>query len=128
MFVELTNLPSDACMSLVAMATKPGYTQVTVRHKILDVQLETLVTIAAYPPLKVYDGLFCVNMIMLPWQPVDPEAIAVLSLGSSKVVTFAGGPSPWILDKTGYYEDAVTDNDEKVRIQHINTGQSCELL
>lgn len=52
-FVELTKLPSDACMSLVAMATKPGHTQVTIRHKVLDVQLETSVTIAAYPPLKV---------------------------------------------------------------------------
>ena len=52
----------------------------------------------------------------------------MLSLGSSKIITFTGGPSPWILDKTGYYEDAVTDNNEIIRVQHINTGQSCELL
>ena len=59
---------------------------------------------------------------------MDPEAIAVLSIGSSKVVTFTGGPSPWILDKTGYYEDAETDNISTVRIQPVNTGgQSCEL-
>ena len=65
--------------------------------------------------------------IMLPWQPVDPEALAVLSLGSSKIVTFTGGPLPWILDKTGYYEEGRSDNDRAIRIQHIITGQSCEL-
>ena len=58
---------------------------------------------------------------------MDPEAVAVLSLGSSKIVTFTGGPSPWILDKTGYYENSITDNERAVRIQPINTGQSCEL-
>ena len=59
---------------------------------------------------------------------MDPEAIAVLSIGSSKVVTFTGGPLPWILDKTGYYEDAVTDGISAIRIQPVNTGsQSCEL-
>ena len=58
---------------------------------------------------------------------MDPEAIAVLSIGSSKIVTFAGGPSPWILDKTGYYEDGKSDNDKGVRIQPVNGGQSCEL-
>ena len=58
---------------------------------------------------------------------MDPESIAVLSLGSSRVVTFTGGPSPWILDKTGYYDNGKTDNDKAIRIQPINTGQSCEL-
>lgn len=58
---------------------------------------------------------------------MDPEAIGVLSLGSSKIVTFTGGPSPWILDKTGYYENGISDNDEGIRIQPISTGQSCEL-
>lgn len=51
----------------------------------------------------------------------------MLSIGSSKIVTFTGGPSPWILDKTGYYKNGMTDNDNGIRVQHINNGQSCEL-
>ena len=52
---------------------------------------------------------------------MDPETIAVLSLGSSKVVTFHGGPLPWILDRSGYYED--TNKEEGLRIQPISSGQ-----
>ena len=59
---------------------------------------------------------------------MDPEAIAVLSISSSKIITFTGGPSPWILDKTGYYEDGMSDNDEGVRVQPVNIGQSCEQI
>ena len=40
-------------MSLVAMATKPGHTQVTIMYNVMGVSLETSVTIAAYSPLKV---------------------------------------------------------------------------
>jgi len=54
---------------------------------------------------------------------VDPETIAVLSLGSSKVVTFHGGPLPWILDRSGYYEEGVTNKEEGLRIQPISSGQ-----
>ncbi|XP_065903533.1 nuclear pore membrane glycoprotein 210-like isoform X3 [Dysidea avara] len=105
--VDLTSLPSEACTLFVAMATKPGHTQVVLRLNSGGVSLETSVTIAAYPPLK----------------PIDPESIAVLSLGSSKVVTFHGGPLPWILDRSGYYEDGVTNNEEGLRIQPISSSQ-----
>jgi len=37
------------------MATKPGHTQVMLRLNSGGVSLETSVTIAAYPPLKVFD-------------------------------------------------------------------------
>ena len=47
----------------------------------------------------------------------------MLSLGSSKVVTFHGGPLPWILDRSGYYEDGVTNNEEGLRIQPISSSQ-----
>ena len=46
-------MPSDACMSLVAMAIKSGHTQVTIKLKVMNVVLQTSVTIAAYPLLKV---------------------------------------------------------------------------
>ena len=52
----MSELPSDACTSLVAMATNPGHTQVTVKYQAMGVSLETSVTIAAYPPLKVVSG------------------------------------------------------------------------
>ena len=61
--VELSKLPSDACMSLVAMATKPGHTQVSIKYKVLGVSLETSVTIAAYLPLKVCDWLIFVLIL-----------------------------------------------------------------
>jgi len=53
MCLELSKLPSDACMSLVAMATKQGHTQVTIKYNVMGVLLESSVTIAAYLPLKV---------------------------------------------------------------------------
>ena len=65
--IELSKLPCDACMSLVAMATKPGHTQVTISYKVVGVSLEASVTIAAYPPLKVCDDgsliCYCVAMV-----------------------------------------------------------------
>ena len=53
-FLDLLSLPSEACTLFVAMATKPGHTQVVLRLNSGGVSLETSVTIAAYPPLKVF--------------------------------------------------------------------------
>ena len=36
--------------------------------------------------------------------PVNPEVIAVVTLGSAKDFVFEGGPSPWILDRSKYYD------------------------
>lgn len=77
-----------SCLMLAAVAAKPGHTRITFVYKHEDIHLEASVTIAAYPPLV----------------PVSPEVIAVVTLGSSKDFIFEGGPSPWILDRSKYYE------------------------
>lgn len=38
-------------------------------------------------------------------QPVDPEKVAVVAVGSSKEVLFEGGPLPWVLDPSRYFQD-----------------------
>jgi len=38
------------------------------------------------------------------FQPVDPEQEAVVTLGSSKEVVFSGGPQPWVLDSSKYFQ------------------------
>ena len=86
---DLSSLPSGACVSLQAVATKAGNSKVTVTYKYKDITLSASVTIAAYNPLV----------------SVDPESIAVLTLGSSKNFIFEGGPAPWVLDRSRYYEE-----------------------
>ena len=76
-------------MSLRAVATKAGNSRVTVTFKYKDTTLSASVTIAAYNPLI----------------SVEPEFIAVLTLGSSKNFVFEGGPAPWVLDRSRYYEE-----------------------
>lgn len=37
-------------------------------------------------------------------QIVHPKDVATVTLGSSEIVTLVGGPQPWILDSSGFYE------------------------
>lgn len=83
-----TPFPPGACTVLKATALSAGHTKVTVTYKHGDIFLQAVVTVAAYPPLR----------------PVDPEVIAVVTLGSSKNFVFEGGPSPWVLDQTKFHE------------------------
>ena len=96
------DLPSTAgaCLMLNAIAAKVGHTRVTLTYKHGDIHLEASITIATYPPLV----------------PVNPEVIAVVTLGSSKDFVFEGGPSPWILDRSKYY-----DNRKLVTCSNIHT-------
>ena len=79
----------SACLVLHALATKPGHTRLTLSYRYGDINLEASITIAAYPPLI----------------PVNPEVIAIVTLGSSKDFVFEGGPAPWILDRSKYYDN-----------------------
>ncbi len=85
---HLMHLPIGACTTLKAIALSPGYTRLTVTYKYKEILLHATVTIAAYLPLR----------------PVDPEVIAVVTLGSSKNFVFEGGPDPWILDQSKFAE------------------------
>lgn len=79
---------AGACLIVDAVASKAGHTRVTLTYKHEDIHIEASVTIAAYPDLV----------------PVNPEVIAVVTLGSAKDFVFEGGPSPWILDRSKYYD------------------------
>ena len=90
LFVVLdpSSVSVGACSTLTAVARQPGHTRILVSYTHKDILLEATVTIAAYPPLVA----------------VDPETIAVVTLGSSKNFVFEGGPAPWILDRSKFYE------------------------
>ena len=75
-------------MSLKARALRSGHTKVTITYTHQEILLEASVVIAAYPPLIA----------------TDPENIAVLTLGSSKDFVFEGGPAPWVLDRSKYFD------------------------
>ncbi len=84
--IALSSLPEGACTFIKLHALKPGHTKLTVSYTHGSTHLETFVTIASYPPLR----------------PVDPEAVAVVTLGASKTVVFEGGPAAWVLDPSRY--------------------------
>ena len=83
-----SSLPPKACLALSALAVLPGHTKLTVHYTHTDIHLEASVIIAAYPPLV----------------PVDPSDIAILTLGTSYDVLFEGGPVPWVLDRSKYFQ------------------------
>ena len=37
-------------------------------------------------------------------QAIDPEEMAVVTVAASKEIIFEGGPQPWTVDTSGYYE------------------------
>ena len=45
---------------------------------------------------------FIIKSLVQTFQPVDPEEVAVVAVGSSKEVIFHGGPQPWVLDSSKY--------------------------
>ena len=91
-----SNLPEHACLSLTALALLPGHTKLTLHYSHSHILLETSIVISSYPPLS----------------PVDPPHIAILSLGSSYEFVFVGGPAPWVLDKSKYYQRLSAEQPE----------------
>ncbi|ESO84308.1 hypothetical protein LOTGIDRAFT_236288 [Lottia gigantea] len=87
--VEGFSKHDTGCMCLKVMAVHQGHTEVTASYQRNKVLLTTTITIAAFNPL----------------QPVDPEVETVVTVASSKDVVFKGGPQPWILDSSQYFQD-----------------------
>ena len=44
------------------------------------------------------------SIVSLLFQAIDPELEAVVALGSSKEVVFYGGPQPWVLDSSKFFQ------------------------
>ncbi|XP_064601442.1 nuclear pore membrane glycoprotein 210-like [Liolophura sinensis] len=94
-----------SCASLWVTGQQQGSTEVTVEHGSTTNKLHATVTIAAYKPL----------------QPVDPEEVAVVAVGSSKEVLFEGGPLPWVLDPSQYFQDLSAEKEDLVALEQVNT-------
>ena len=92
----LSSLPDGACTFVKLYALKPGHTKLTVSYTHGSTHLETFITIASYPPLR----------------PIDPEAVAVVTLGASKTVVFEGGPAAWVLDPSRYKDSCKINNTD----------------
>ena len=76
----LSELAEEVCGAIKPVALLPGSTELTATSA--PFSLHASIQISAFPPLVA----------------VDPEAVAVVTIGSSKTVVFEGGPGPWILD------------------------------
>lgn len=81
-----SELAKGACSSLKIFARQPGCTKVTVSYQVYHTRLDASVTVAAYRPLVAQ----------------SPES--VVALGSSRDLLFEGGPQPWQMDPSGYFE------------------------
>ncbi|KAJ7382709.1 hypothetical protein OS493_033272 [Desmophyllum pertusum] len=96
-------ITAGSCMSVKLLALRPGFTTLTVTYQYKEIILRAAVTVGAYHPLKVLD-------------PVD---IGVVSLCSTKNLMLEGGPLPWIVDTSGYYEEVIPD---PLKAEHISIG------
>ena len=106
--IELSELPQSSCIGVRAVATSVGHTKLTVTYKGMGRYITASVTIAAYPPL----------------QALDPQlGISVVSLASSWVYRFEGGPQPWVLDPSSYVERLESERNDVIRVTRHRAGE-----
>ncbi|XP_063400570.1 nuclear pore membrane glycoprotein 210-like [Mytilus trossulus] len=101
--VKGSSLPEEGCRTIKVKAAQKGHTQVKASYVYENIKLESTVTIAAYDPLV----------------PIDPEKEAVVTIGSLKEVIFTGGPQPWVLDTSKYFQDMSEEKEEIVNIEKV---------
>ncbi|XP_053384665.1 nuclear pore membrane glycoprotein 210-like [Mercenaria mercenaria] len=81
-------LRDGSCRTVKVKALQQGHTKVKAIYNHGNIKLESSITIATYDALV----------------PVDPEVESVITVGASKEVIFSGGPQPWILDSSKYFQ------------------------
>ncbi|XP_052800976.1 nuclear pore membrane glycoprotein 210-like [Mya arenaria] len=101
-----SSLAEGSCTTVKVKALQQGHTKVKVTYSHGKVILDSSITIATYEPLE----------------PIDPEKEAVVTLGSSKEVVFSGGPQPWVLDSSKYFQ--IPHNGGK----KVSSGESKNVL
>ncbi|XP_021353376.1 nuclear pore membrane glycoprotein 210-like isoform X2 [Mizuhopecten yessoensis] len=99
------SLPENGCRFVKVNAVIQGHTEVKASYIVGNIQLESTVTIAAYDPL----------------QAVDPEKEAVVAVGSLKEVVFRGGPQPWVIDSSKYFQNLSPENPSIVNQYQLGT-------
>ncbi|XP_032901430.1 nuclear pore membrane glycoprotein 210-like [Amblyraja radiata] len=50
-------------------------------------------------------------------QAIDPVAVAIVTLTSSKEMLFEGGPRPWVLEPSGFFMDLTGEKKKKITIE-----------
>ncbi|KAJ8036585.1 hypothetical protein HOLleu_20604 [Holothuria leucospilota] len=111
---EMTETKEDievapgACTLIHVRALNPGHTQVRVVLDQVKPPVEAVVTIAAYKELVA----------------LDPESVAIVTPGSSKTVIFTGGPQPWVLDPTHYFETLSGEREDYISVKHLKSSRA----
>ncbi|KAK3608986.1 hypothetical protein CHS0354_020538 [Potamilus streckersoni] len=98
----------EGCRTVNVKALHQGHTKVRASYEYEGVILKSVLTIAAYEPL----------------QPIDPEKEALVTVGASKEVIFYGGPEPWVLDSSKYFEIMTSESSSNVAIQPVSSTRS----
>jgi nuclear pore complex protein Nup210 len=95
---SLSDLPNGSCAVIQVEALKQGHTQLTAVYNRPGIKLEAAVLIAGYSPLK----------LSLPTQP------ALVTLASSYLYQFEGGPLPWPLHISGFSREMKTEKESAI--------------
>ncbi|XP_014445955.1 nuclear pore membrane glycoprotein 210 [Tupaia chinensis] len=91
---------SEHCSGVKVKAVAPGSTTLLVSYKHGHVHLSARITIAAY----------------LPLQAVDPSSVALVTLGSSKVMLFKDGPRPWVLEPSKFFRNVTSEDSDSISL------------
>ncbi|XP_067865995.1 nuclear pore membrane glycoprotein 210-like [Heterodontus francisci] len=89
------------CTGIYVQAETPGHTLLTAGAGFLEVHFSSSVTIASYHRLRA----------------IDPVAVAIVALTSSKEMLFEGGPRPWVLEPSGFFTDLSGEKGEAIIIK-----------
>ena len=57
-------------------------------------------------------------------QAVDPDDYALVTKAASRELLFEGGPQPWVLDPSTYYETLQAEDTLTVRRHRVKESQS----
>ncbi|XP_075694661.1 nuclear pore membrane glycoprotein 210-like isoform X2 [Rhinoderma darwinii] len=93
--------PSCSCLKILAQ--NPGCVVLTVSVTTEDGEYHNNTMFSAYSPLKA----------------VDPVHTSVLSLHSTKVMVFEGGPRPWLPDPTCFFMWLTVQDRSSVQIHQV---------
>eukprot|EP00117_Sycon_ciliatum_P012254 scpid5767/ scgid13392/ Nuclear pore membrane glycoprotein 210; Nuclear envelope pore membrane protein POM 210; Nucleoporin Nup210; Pore membrane protein of 210 kDa len=97
---DFSTLPSKACVALRIRALRVGFTELRATYDVEGISLSAKVVVAGYNPLKL----------------VSPEDDALVALGSSWNYAFQGGPLPWILEPSKFFQDGQGSKTEGVAV------------
>ncbi|XP_071973491.1 nuclear pore membrane glycoprotein 210-like isoform X2 [Engystomops pustulosus] len=100
---EMCMFTPPSCTCLKILAQSPGNVVLTVSVITEDGKYHNNTIFSAYSPLKA----------------VDPVHTSVLSLHSTKVMVFEGGPRPWLPEPSGFFIELLAQDWKSIQIHQI---------